>query len=119
IGCGAVMQSPQAEVFGFSNPLIGLAGFAIVVTIGFALLAGGRFKRWFWVATQLGMLFAVGFIYWLFFQAVYDIGSLCLYCMVVWAMVIPLFLGTLVYNLKEGHIQLFGKVSWNQKIVRF
>lgn len=104
ISCGSVMQSPQAAVFGFPNPLLGIAGFAIVVTIGFALLSGAKFKRWFWQGVQLGMLFAVGFIYWLFHEAVFEIGSLCLYCMYVWAMTIPLFWYTTVYNIRQKYI---------------
>lgn len=118
IGCGAVMQSPQAEVFGFPNPLLGVAGFAIVVTIGFAMLAGAQFKRWFWVCTQLGMLFGMGFIYWLFYQAVYVINSLCLYCMVVWAMMIPLFLYTVVYNLHERRLRLGREETLGEWVIR-
>ncbi|WP_442816071.1 vitamin K epoxide reductase family protein [Streptosporangium sp. NBC_01810] len=40
LSCGSVMITPQAEVFGFPNPLLGIAGFAIVTTTGAGLLAG-------------------------------------------------------------------------------
>lgn len=104
ISCGPVMASPQASAFGFPNPLLGIAGFAIITAIGFALLSGARFKRWFWIGTQIGVTFAIGFIYWLFSQAVFEIGALCPYCMVVWVMTIPLFYFTTVYNLREGNL---------------
>lgn len=104
ISCGPVMESWQASVFGFPNPFIGIIGFSIVATIGFALLAGASFKKWFWQGIQLGLLFAIGFVYWLFFQAVYDIGALCTYCMLVWTLTIPLFLYVTVYNIREKHI---------------
>lgn len=104
ISCGSVMASPQAELFGFPNPLLGIAGFAIVVTIGFALLSGARFKRWYWLGIQTGLTLAIIFIYWLFVQAVFHIGSLCPYCMVVWVVMIPLFYYTTAYNLKSGHL---------------
>ncbi len=107
--CKSVMESPQANAFGFPNPFLGIAGFSIITTIGFAMLAGARFKRWFWIATQLGLTFALGFIYWLFYAAVFEINALCLYCMAVWAMTIPLFLYTLRYNLREGHFSSSGK----------
>jgi uncharacterized membrane protein len=42
LSCGSVMASPQAEAFGFPNPLLGVAGFAVVAATGAALLAGGR-----------------------------------------------------------------------------
>lgn len=109
ISCGSVMKSWQAEVFGFSNSLIGIWGFTIVTTIGFALLAGAQFKKWFWKCTQLGLTFAILFVYWLFYQIIYDIRMLCLYCMAVWAVTIPLFVYATVYNLKEGNICLLGK----------
>lgn len=109
ISCGPVMLSWQAEVFGFSNSLIGIWGFSVVTTIGFALLAGARFKKWFWQGIQIGLTFALLFVYWLFYEIVYDIRMLCLYCMAVWAVTIPLFAYVTVYNLKEGHIKLPGK----------
>ena len=46
LSCGSVMITPQASAFGFPNPFIGVAGFAIVVTVGMALLAGASLKRW-------------------------------------------------------------------------
>lgn len=106
ISCGSVMRSDQANAFGFPNPIIGLVGFPILITIGFALLAGAQLKRWFWVGAQLGTLFAAGFIHWLFYQSVYNINALCLFCMTVWAVVMPMFWYLLLYNLREGHIKL-------------
>lgn len=105
LSCGSVMVTPQAETFGFPNPFLGIAGFAVVTTIGIALLAGAVFKRWFWQLVQAGLLFAVIFIHWLFFQTVYNIGALCPYCMVVWIVTIPLFWYTLLYNLRQGNIK--------------
>lgn len=94
VSCGTVMKSWQAELFGFPNPLIGIVGFAIIIAIGFALLAGAKFAKWFWISLQVGITLALGFIVWLISQALYDIQVLCLYCMIVWAVVIPLFINT-------------------------
>ena len=105
ISCGSVMRSDQAEAFGFPNPFLGLIGFPIVATVGTAMLAGARFKRWFWVCVQLGLLFAVGFVHWLFFQAVYRINALCPWCMVVWTVSIASFWYVLLYNLQTGVIK--------------
>jgi len=94
VSCGTVMKSWQAELLGFPNPLIGIVGFAIITAIGFALLAGAKFAKWFWISLQIGITLALGFIVWLISQALYDIQALCLYCMIVWAVVIPLFINT-------------------------
>ena len=115
LSCGSVMQTPQASVFGFPNPLIGIAGFAIMIAFGFALLADTKFKRWYWLGAQAGMTFALGFIYWLFYQSVYVIGALCLYCMAVWVVTIPMFLSLSLYNLQEGNIPVSEKNAWIKK----
>jgi uncharacterized membrane protein len=109
ISCGSVMESKQANAFGFPNPFIGIVGFSVVITIGMALLAGaGKLKRWFWLGLQAGTIFGVGFIHWLFFQSVYRIHALCPYCMVVWIMAITLFLYVTLYNIQTGVIRLQG-----------
>jgi len=104
VSCGTVMKSWQAALFGFPNPLIGIVGFAIVITVGMALLAGARFARWYWIGFQAGITLAFVFCVWLWSQALYVIGALCIYCMVVWAMVIPLFVYTTARNLRAGVI---------------
>ncbi len=116
ISCGSVMRSDQAEAFGFPNPFLGLIGFPVLITIGVAMLAGARFKRWFWLIVQGGLLFALGFVYWLFYQAVYNIQALCPYCMVVWAMTIAAFWYVLLYNIRKKHIKTSGAVA---KIAQF
>ena len=92
VSCGTVMKSTQAALLGFPNPFLGIVGFGIVITIGMALLAGARFARWYWVGVQVGVTLAMVFIVWLWSQALYEINALCPYCMVVWAMMIPMFL---------------------------
>ncbi|GAA4393663.1 vitamin K epoxide reductase family protein [Ornithinibacter aureus] len=84
ISCGSVMMSWQAELLGFPNPVLGLAGFPVVAASGAALLAGGHLRRWYWIALLAGSLAGVGLVHWLIFQSLYRIGALCPYCMVVW-----------------------------------
>lgn len=119
ISCGSVMKTEQARVFGFPNPIIGIFSFAIVTTIGMALLAGATFKRWFWLGLQAGTIFGLGFVHWLFYQSVYNIGALCPYCMVVWAVTIPIFWYVTLYNLRTGVIptpkSLKGVVAFAQR----
>lgn len=83
------MQSWQAALFGFPNQFIGIIGFAAVITIGMAMLGGARFAAWWWHATAIGLGLAMLFCLWLWIQAVYVINTLCLYCMVIWAVTIP------------------------------
>ena len=101
LSCGSVMATPQAAVFGVPNPIIGVAGFAIVAAIGVGLLAGGRYTAWYWVTVQIGVTFAVVFVHWLIYQSLYVIGALCPYCMAVWAVSIPIFWYTSTRNLRS------------------
>ncbi len=106
ISCGNVMQSKQATAFGFPNPFIGLGAFPVLAVIGAAILAGGRFKRWFWLGLNAGLVFAVGFVHWLFFESVYRIQALCPWCMIVWIICIATFWYVTLYNIDEKHIRL-------------
>ncbi|MFC0581182.1 vitamin K epoxide reductase family protein [Micrococcoides hystricis] len=91
VSCGTVMKSWQASLFGFPNQFIGVIGYAMMAAIGMAMAAGAKFARWFRIGMWLGATFALVFCLWLFTQAVWVIGALCLYCMVVWAMAIPMW----------------------------
>ena len=110
LSCGTVMVTPQAEVFGIPNPIIGVACFAVVTTVGMALLARTGtntvlgFSRWFWLGLQAGSVLGVLFVHWLIFQSLYRIDALCPYCMVVWAVTIPVFWYVTLHNLRTGHL---------------
>ncbi len=104
VACGPVINMPQASVFGFPNPVIGLVGFGVIATVGAGMLAGAAFKRWFWLVLQAGVVFGIGFVTWLQFQSIFRIGALCPYCMVVWSIMIPIFWYTTLYNLRENYL---------------
>lgn len=107
VACSPVMGSWQASTFGFPNMLIGSAGFAMVWAVGMMLFAGAKnLKKWFWWCFQAGTTFGIGFITWLIYSSLYDIGKLCIYCMVVWTVTIPIFWTTLSYNLQNRNITL-------------
>lgn len=90
LSCGSVMVTPQASEFGFPNPLIGIVAFSIVVVIGVLAVTKVALPQWFWAGFAAGTLLGVVFIHWLVFQSLYVIGALCPYCMVVWAVTVPL-----------------------------
>ncbi len=91
LSCGSVMITPQASLFGFPNPLIGIVSFTVVVVTGVLALAKVSLPRWYWAGLAVATLLGTVFVHWLIFQSLYRIGALCPYCMVVWAVTIPLF----------------------------
>jgi uncharacterized membrane protein len=108
ISCGSVMESKQASAFGFMNTYIGLLGFPILVTIGVAMLAGARFRRWFWLGTVGGLGLGVLFAYWLLFESIYRINALCPYCLSVDVALTTVFWYVLLYVVGNGYLR-FGQ----------
>lgn len=104
ISCGQVMQRWQSSVFGFPNMFIGIVAFAIIITVGMALLSGARFARWYWLGLQAGVTLGFAFVVWLWSQALYDIHILCPFCMIVWAAMIPMFVWVTIRNITAGVI---------------
>lgn len=109
VACSPVIGSDQASAFGIPNPFLGLAGFAMVWAVGMMLLAGAqKLKKWFWWCFQAGSVFGMVFISWLMYQGLFNIAKLCLYCLVVWLVTIPIFWTTLSYNLRENNFDIKG-----------
>ncbi|MGA5464961.1 vitamin K epoxide reductase family protein [Mycobacterium sp. NPDC050041] len=90
LSCGSVMTTPQASAFGFPNSLMGIIAFTVVLVTGVLAVAKVSLPRWYWMGLAAGTLLGTVFVHWLIFQSLYRIGALCPYCMVVWAVTIPL-----------------------------
>jgi uncharacterized membrane protein len=97
LSCGSVMVSDQANAFGFPNPWIGLAAFAVLITVGMGILAGAKFKRWFWLGLEIGLALGLVFALWLLFESIYSINALCPYCLAVDVAVITMIWYTTLY----------------------
>ena len=91
LSCGSVMQTAQAQFFGFPNPLIGIAAFAIVVVTGVLVLARVALPVWYWIGLTLGTTAGMVFVFYLITESIYRINALCPYCMVVWTVTPILF----------------------------
>lgn len=104
--CTANLNSAQGSVFGFANPILGLTGWVAPVVVGAGLLAGARFAKWFWAVFWLGLLFSFGFSIWLIGQSVFVLSTLCLWCMVTWAVVIPTFYVETLHALRIGVVPI-------------
>lgn len=104
IGCSTNLSSPQGSVFGFPNPLIGIAGWSVVMTIGAAILARARLARWFWICMNVGLAGALALVIFLIAQSIFVLDVLCPWCMVTWIVTIPAFLAVTLHNLAAGHL---------------
>ncbi|MDV6278899.1 vitamin K epoxide reductase family protein, partial [Rhodococcus erythropolis] len=103
ISCGTVMTTPQAAVFGFPNPLLGLVAYTVVITTGVITATGAILPRWYWAALTTVTLLGEIMLHWLIFQSLYRIGALCPYCMVAWAITAPILVITVDRALATDH----------------
>lgn len=111
--CQGPMSSWQASAFGVPNPIIGMVGFALVILIAFTA-SFVKLPKWYWTAYLVGISLATILIGWLITQTLYVIGALCVYCMIVWVCMFPLFWLTLSF-----YIEKFYPTSWARFIPRF
>jgi uncharacterized membrane protein len=91
--CQSVITSDQASIIGIPNELIGIAFFGGLLALGLATLAGAKYKSWLHKLTWLGLLGSMVVVFWFFYQSVYNINALCIYCTTVWFATWTLFVG--------------------------
>jgi uncharacterized membrane protein len=97
LSCGSVMVTDQAEAFGFPNPLLGLIGFSVVITVGVVIASGVRLPRGVLVGLATGGVLGAVFVHWLAFQSMFRIGALCPWCLVVWTVTLPIALWSVLF----------------------
>ena len=111
LSCGSVINTEQASLFGFPNPVLGVIGFTVVIMFGALLFTGLELPRSMWLGLNIGALAGMTFVVWLVIQSLYVIGALCPWCMVVWAIMIPIFWQVTTDNLASGRLNLGKSLS--------
>ena len=106
LSCGSVISTEQASLFGFPNPVLGVIGFTIVIMFSALLFTGVEMPRLMWLGLNFGALAGMVFVIWLVSQSLYVIGALCPWCMVVWAVTIPIFWQVTTDNLAGNRLSL-------------
>ena len=119
VSCGTVGSSWQASVFGFPNAFLGLVTEPVVLTIATASLGGVRFPRWFMLAAQTGYAVGLGLAYWLLYQAVFNIGAVCPWCLLVTVATTCVFFEMTRINVLDGHLPLPARVRrFAEEVIR-
>ncbi|KAB1659518.1 vitamin K epoxide reductase family protein [Pseudoclavibacter chungangensis] len=104
VTCGPAMGSWAAHILGFPNIIIGLAAFAVPIVVGMGSFAGARFRPWFWIGFQVGLVGAAALITFLQWFSVFELARLCIWCMIIWSTTIPLVVFGTLFNLTHGHL---------------
>lgn len=112
VACSPVISSPQSSAFGFPNSFIGIFGFTAVFVAAMTILAGAtKLSKIWWRTLLSGIVFGAGFCTWLFHEGVYDIGKLCLYCMLVWLVSFALLWLVTAHSIQNRYINLGTKLN--------
>lgn len=112
VACSPVIASPQASAFGLPNSFIGIFAYTAVFAAAMTIAAGAiNLKRVWWRTLLACMVFGVGFASWLFYQGVFEIGKLCLYCMLVWLVTFAMLWLTTAYCIEKKHISFGAKLN--------
>ncbi|GAA0446755.1 membrane protein [Actinoplanes capillaceus] len=106
VSCGAVGVSWQAQLLGFPNAFLGLIAEPVVITIAVAALGGVRFPRWFMIAAQTVYTIGLIFAYWLFYQAIVNIGALCPWCLLVTLSTTVVWVSLTHVNIRDDYLPM-------------
>ncbi len=86
-----------------NNSIIGIVLFPGAVFAGVsALAAPSGLRRWYWRVYALFVAAAVVLVHVFAYRSVFEYGSLCPWCMVVWLVTIPLFWTAAGWSLRAG-----------------
>lgn len=104
ISCGSVMQTWQASVFGFANPILGVVLFSVLTGVAAVAATGTRLADLAWWAILAGATAGVVFTHWLAYESLFKIGAVCPYCVIVWATTLGIFLTAAAALSERGNL---------------
>ena len=93
VNCGKVTTSPQSVVFGIPVAVLGLAFYVFLVAI-MSPYAWRSARREVALARMASLVVGIGFVLYLIYAELFDIGAICLYCTSVHVITFLLFVLT-------------------------
>ena len=93
VNCGKVTTSAQSMVFGIPVAVLGLAFYVFMVAI-MSPWAWRSSRREVGLARILSLVVGIGFVLYLLYAELFDIGSICLYCTSIHVITFVLFVLT-------------------------
>lgn len=88
--CSSVFDGWQSSVFGFSNAIMCLLFFSVMLGVGLSGLFGSTMAKVLRLTMHFFSVFFLFFGAWYLQQSAYDIGALCIFCMFCYAGVIAI-----------------------------
>lgn len=101
VSCMQNYGSSYGSLFGFSNTVIGLTLFVIPIVLGVLILGKVKLPSWVYGGYSFGLFGGIVLISYLQFASFTDLKTLCLYCLLIWTVTIPLFWSSLGQSLSR------------------
>jgi uncharacterized membrane protein len=105
LSCGDVLSNRWASLFGFPNAFIGMVIFAMLFFSGYLLLVKTKLPRLAGLAVFVLDVILILFALWFFGMSLYVIGAVCLFCIFIWAVAVPVFWYGLLWAISQGLIK--------------
>jgi uncharacterized membrane protein len=96
VDCVAVIHSPESVIFGIPVAVFGIVFFAFMIAI-MSPYAWGSARREIWQLRLASMFAGIGFVIYLIYAELFEVGNICLYCTSVHAITFVLFVMLIFY----------------------
>lgn len=116
--CSNVFGAWQSSVFGFSNALLCLTFFTVMLGFGLAVYHSRETTRLPRFAAQFFSLFFLGFGAWYITELLFVVGSMCIYCAFCYAGVIAINWGWLRANITDLPLPKKAAASLKRSIMK-
>lgn len=109
VTCQPAMTSQAGMILGFPNFILGLVCFTIAVVSGVVILSGAKLPNWYFWGLQIGLIGAAVLITYLQWYSGFVLKALCMWCMAIWTVTIPLVNFVTIGNLANGRLGQRGR----------
>jgi uncharacterized membrane protein len=112
--CATVMKTKYADMFGFPNSFMGIAGYAMAIVSGLVFFETKKFSKWFtWFTVVLTSAAFLISYYWLYLSA-YVIRVFCPWCLVSTVSATNIFFAVLTVHFQEKNLTLQSFEIWDK-----
>jgi uncharacterized membrane protein len=116
VSCSKGLVSWQGSLLGFPNSIVGMAAWAILLAVGIIMFTASELSRLVWMGLNVGLAGAFALVVFLIAQSIFVLGGLCPWCMVTWAVTIPVFFAVSAFNLRNWAgprwMRMLGRVAY-------
>lgn len=114
--CSNVFDAWQSSVFGFTNSLMCVVFFVLIMGIGLAGATGSIISKGLRLFTHFITVFFLAFGAWYLYQSSFVIGALCIFCIACYAAVIAANWALLRININDLPLASSHKTGINKMI---